>query len=115
MTLATTLIAAALSLSLQQAPPPETSTPEKYEKVKVSDPDVQAAVKVALADQQRIDKTIRLLSVVSAERPAVSGNNLRLCILLDRSGNTEFTRVTLSRNPKKQWSVTTLSWGSCGR
>jgi hypothetical protein len=109
MTLTPMLVAVALSFSLQ-SPPAET-----YKKLQINDPDVQTAVKVAVANQQKMDKTIRLRSVVSAERPAVSSNNLRLCLSMDRSGNSEFARVVLSKNAKKQWSVTIWSWGSCGR
>jgi len=109
MTLTTTLIAAILSLSLQSQPA------ETYKKVETSDPEVQLAVKAAIANQQKMDKAIRLRSVVSAERPAVSSSNLRLCLSMDRSGHSEFARVVLSKNTKRQWSVTIWSWGSCGR
>lgn len=93
----------------------QSSTTDIYKKVQVSDPDVQTAVKVAIAGQQKTEKAIRLRTIVSAERPAVSSSNLRLCLSMDRSGNAEFARVVLARSTKKQWTVTTWSWGSCGR
>lgn len=87
-----------------------------YEKIVTTDPDVQLAVKTAIADQRQKDRSVvKLLSIVSAERQAVSGRNLRLCLSMDRSGNTEMARVVLSRNAKKRWSVSIWSWGSCGR
>jgi hypothetical protein len=101
-----------------QAPATAPATPPSnaYEKVATTDPDVQAAVKVALANQQQKNRSdVKLLSIVSAERQPVSGRNLRLCLSTDRNGNTEFARVVLSRNPKKQWAVAIWSWGSCGR
>ena len=93
----------------------QTPTTDTYKKVEINHPDVQTAVKVAIADQQKTEKAIRLRTIVSAERPAISSNNLRLCLSMDRSGNAEFARVVLARNTKKQWTVTTWSWGSCGR
>ena len=87
-----------------------------YEKIAVTDPDVQAAAKAAIGNQQqKNNNTVKLLSIVSAERQPVSGKDLRLCLSVDRHGNTELARVVLSRNAKKQWSVRIWSWGSCGR
>jgi hypothetical protein len=87
-----------------------------YEKIAITDPDVQATPKVAVADQRQHNRSdLKLLSMVSAERQPVSGRNLRLCLSMDRSGNTELARVVLSRSPKKLWAVTIWSWGSCGR
>jgi hypothetical protein len=94
--------------------PSQTPTTDAYKKVQISDPDVQTAVKVAIADQQKTEKAIRLRTIISAERPAVSSSNLRLCLSMDRSGNAEFARVVLARNAKKQWFVTIWSWGSYG-
>jgi hypothetical protein len=100
-----------------QAPASAPAQPSNtYEKIATTDPEVQAAVKIAIANQQQKNRSdVKLLSIVSAERQPVSGRNLRLCLSTDRNGNTEFARVVLSRNPKKQWAVTIWSWGSCGR
>jgi hypothetical protein len=103
------------TLRAQTARPAPSSTTDAYKKIETTDPDVQAAVKIAVADQRKQSRSVNLLSIVSAERQFVSGNNLRLCLSMDRSGRTEIARVVLSRNAKKQWSVTIWAWGSCGR
>jgi hypothetical protein len=102
-------------LRSQAAPPTPSPAAQAYTKIDINEPDVQAAVKVALANQRKQSRAISLRSIVSAERQAVSANNLRLCLSMDRSGRTEFARVVLSRNTKKQWSVSIWAWGSCGR
>jgi Cystatin domain len=95
---------------------PATPSSNGYETVVTTDPDVQAAVKAAIADQRQKNRSdLKLISIVSAERQPVSGKNLRLCLSMDRTGSTQFARVVLSRNAKKTWSVTIWSWGSCGR
>jgi hypothetical protein len=105
-----------VGLHAVQAPEEKPPSADSYQKVDVTDRDVQAAVKFALADQQRKDGgKPRLLSIISAERQFVSADNFRLCLSLDRSGRTEFARVVLSRNAKKRWSVTIWSWGACNR
>jgi hypothetical protein len=87
-------------------PPPE----ESYHRISLNEPDVREAAKAALATARRKG------TVISAERPSISGNNLRLCISMNRSSSYEFARVDLSRNPaKKRWEVLVWSWGSCGR
>lgn len=100
------LIALLLAL-IPQAPSP-VQTVEPYRKIEISEPDVQAAAKVALAKQKG--------TLISAERHSISANNLRLCLSMNRSGSYEFARVVLSRDDKrKRWTVTIWSWGSCGR
>jgi hypothetical protein len=108
---------AAAGIAVGQAPAAPAAQPSStYEKIAITDPDVQAALKVAMADQRQHNRSdMKLLSIVSAERQPVSSRNLRLCLSMDRSGNTELARVVLSRNTKKQWSVAIWSWGSCGR
>jgi hypothetical protein len=108
------ICAIGLNLHAGQAGVDQSSAAGSYRKVEVTDGDVQAAVKFALADQQRKDKgRSTLLSVISAERQSVSADNFRLCLSMDRSGRTELARVVLSRNAKKRWSVTIWAWGAC--
>ena len=96
--------------------PADKGTPDGYRKIDTSSPDVQSAVAFAVKDQRRKGlANTRLLAVVSAERQVVSGNNLRLCLSMDRSGRSEFARVVLAPNARKQWSLTLWAWGSCGR
>jgi predicted phage-related endonuclease len=59
---------------------------------------------------------LRKGTIVWAERHSISGDNIRLCVSMNRSSSYEFARVVLSRDgKKKQWNVDTWSWGSCGR
>ncbi|RPI55754.1 MAG: hypothetical protein EHM55_06870 [Acidobacteria bacterium] len=95
---------------LAQAPPPSAPPEEPYTKIALSEPDVKAAAKVALA------LTKPKGTLIAAERHAISSNNIRLCISMNRSGDYEFARVVLSRDAqRKRWTVTVWSWGSCGR
>jgi len=92
----------------QTAPSP--SVEEPYYQISLKEPDVRAAVKAALNGSHQKGK------LISAERNAISGNNIRLCISTNRSGSYEFARVDLAHNPaKKKWEVLVWSWGSCGR
>jgi len=95
---------------LAQAPPAPPPPDEPYTKLALSEPDVKAAAKVALA------LTKPKGTLISAERHAISANNIRLCITTNRSGDYEFARVVLSRDTaRKKWTVAIWSWGSCGR
>jgi hypothetical protein len=97
-------------LALMAQAPADRQSPDPYKKIEISEPDVQAAVKVALAGANRKG------TLISAERHTVSANNLRLCLSMNRSGSHEFARVVLSRtDTTKKWNVTIWSWGSCGR
>ena len=94
----------------------EKPATDSYRKVEVTDRDVQAALKFAVADQQRKENSRpKLLSIISAEHQFVSSDNFRLCLYLDRGGRTEFAQVVVSRNAKKRWSMTIWSWGACRR
>jgi hypothetical protein len=116
MVAAAVLVGAGTALGQAPAAAPATQPSNSYEKIAITDPDVQAAAKAAIANQQQKNSSaMKLLSIVSAERQPVSARNLRLCLSMDRSGSTELARVVLSRNAKKQWSVSIWSWGSCGR
>jgi hypothetical protein len=99
-----------LLLALMPQAPASAPAGDLYKKIEMTEPDVQAAAKVALIQASR------KATVISAERHTISANNLRLCLSMNRSGNYEFARVVLSRNDKtKKWAVTLWSWGSCGR
>ena len=89
---------------------PATTPEEPYRKADITDADVKAAAKVALS-------TLKVKgTLISAERHAISANNIRLCITMNREPDYEFARVVLSRDPvKKRWEVDVWSWGSCGR
>lgn len=116
LVLTTALCSTKAARAQANAAGPARPTSDAYQTIAITDPDVQAAVKVAIADQQRKNgNLVKLLSIVSAERQPVSGRNVRLCLSMDRRGNTEFARVVLLRDAKKQWSVSIWSWGSCGR
>ena len=92
--------------ALPPAPPKE----QAYQAISLTEPDVRAAFKAALATARRTG------TLISAERHAISGDNMRLCISMNRSSSYEFARVQLSRNPaRKRWEVTVWTWGSCGR
>ena len=101
--LATLVLLLALMPQAPAAPPAQ----EPYKPTHNSEPDVQQAVKVALAKLKG--------ALIGAERHSMSANNLRLCLSMDRSGSREFARVVLSRDAKKRWTVAIWSWGSCGR
>ena len=92
-------------LSQVAAPAPEKPM---YQKIAITEPDVQDAVKVVFAKNKG--------KLISAERHSISADNMRLCITMNRSSSFEFARVVVSRDPrKKQWTIDTWSWGSCGR
>jgi hypothetical protein len=94
---------------LPQVPAPEP-VEEPYTAIRIDDADVKAAAKVAFSIAKRKG------TVLLAERHAVSGDNLRLCLAMNRSPSYEFARVVLSRDVKrKRWEVTVWTWGSCGR
>jgi hypothetical protein len=93
-----------------QVEPPAAPVQEPYHAVSLTDPDVAAALKTALKTAQRKGK------LIAAERQAITGDNIRLCISMNRSSSYEFARVVLSRSEaKKRWEVMVWSWGSCGR
>jgi hypothetical protein len=93
-----------------------TAEAPKYSPVAVADQEVQTAVQFALADQRRKNRsTVKLLSVLAAERQAASGANVRLCLSIDRRGRPDSARVVMHRSEKNQWSVTLWAWGACGK
>ena len=89
-----------------------------YRPVEIDDHDVRTALKFALGDQKkknRSDGALTLLSVLSAERQASKGDNFRLCLSLNRRGRTDTARAVVHRNQKQQWSVALWAWGACGK
>ena len=86
----------------------------KYSAVATNALEVRTAVQVALADQRRKNRsTVKLLSVLAAERQASSGANLRLCLSIDRHGRADSARVVVHRSGKDLWSVTLWAWSAC--
>ena len=91
-----------------------TTEAPKYSAVAVVDPEVQTAVRFALADQRRKNKSaVKLLSVMGAERQTASGANVRLCLSIDRHGRADSARVVVHHAESDQWSVTLWAWGAC--
>jgi predicted phage-related endonuclease len=99
-------IAVLLLALMPQTTPTIADVP--YKKIAITEPDVQDAVKVVFAKRKG--------TLIWAERHSISGDNLRLCVSMNRSSSYEFARVVLSRDTKKKrWNVDVWSWGSCGR
>jgi hypothetical protein len=79
------------------------------------DQDIQTALQFALSDQKGKNRSaVRLLSVLAAERQSAAGENVRLCLSLDRRGRSDAARVVVHRNLQNRWSVTLWAWGACG-
>ena len=99
--------AALLLALLSQAPATPPPAKPVYQEIAITERDVQEAVKVVFAKRKG--------TLISAER-YISGDNMRLCVLMNRSSSFEFARVVMSRDSKKKkWAIDTWSWGSCGR
>jgi hypothetical protein len=101
----------------QSSPRPVAVRPNTYRAVAVDDGEVKTALKFALADQKkknRSDSAVSLLAVLSAERQVSKGDNFRLCLSLDRRGRSDTARAVVHRNQKQQWSVALWAWGACG-
>ena len=97
----------------QSSPRP---VPVGYRGISIEEPGVQTALQFALSDQKRknrSDSALTLLDVISAERLWSSGENIRLCLSLNRRGRTDTARVVVQRNQKAQLSVTLWAWGAC--
>jgi len=107
------LLAAAVPAFSQTATgPPVDAT---YRRIDAATSEVKSAAAFAVRAEQQRTTNLRLLSIVGAERQFVSGNILRLCLSMDRSGRTEFARAVVARDKQKRWSLTLWTWGSCGR
>ena len=93
-----------------------TAVAKAYQPVSVDDPDVRTALQVALSDQKSKNRaTVKLLSVLGAERQISTGENYRLCLALDRRGRTDTARVVVQHSLKNKWSVALWAWGACGK
>jgi hypothetical protein len=99
-------ISAVLLLALLSQVPATPPAKPVYQTIAITEPDVQAAVKIVFAKHKG--------TLISAERH-ISADNMRLCITMNRSSSFEFARVVVSRDSKKKWAIDTWSWGSCGR
>jgi len=85
-----------------------------YSSIPTTDPDAQKALQFALGDQRRKNRVaVNLLSVLSAERQASAGTNVRLCLSINRQGRTDSARVVVHRSESDKWSVTLWAWGAC--
>ncbi|MSO56777.1 MAG: hypothetical protein EXQ55_07630 [Acidobacteria bacterium] len=81
-----------------------------------TDQDIQTALQFAVSDQRGKNRSaVKLLSVLAAERQSAAGENVRMCLSLDRRGRTDAARVVVHRNLKNRWSVTLWAWGACGK
>ena len=100
----------------QSSPGPAVVRPNAYRTVPSDDRDVKTALKFALSDQKRknrSDGAVTLLGVLSAERQISNGDNFRLCLSLDRRGRTDTARTVVHRSPRQRWSVALWAWGAC--
>ncbi len=85
-----------------------------YRAVPMSDAEVTAALRFALADQQRRNgSAVRLRSVLSAERQGTASANLRFCLAVERQGRPDFARVVVNHRGSDRWLVTLWAWGAC--
>jgi hypothetical protein len=93
-----------------------TAVVKPYEPIAADDRGVRTALQVALSDQKSKNRSaVKLLSVLSSERQASSGDNYRLCLSVDRRGRVDTARVVVQRSPKNKWSVALWAWGACGK
>ena len=110
------ILAIGLCLVTSVSAQPSGSHSQEFMRLDTSSSEVKSAVQAAMTSERaKRERSLQLVSVISAERPAVSELNVRLCLSLDRDGRKEFARIVMSKNVKKQWSVDVWSWGSCGR
>ena len=87
-----------------------------YEPIATAHADVQRALQIALNDQKSKNRAaVKLLTVLTAGRQVLAGENFRLCLSLDRLGRADTARVVVHRDPKDRWSVSLWAWGACGK
>jgi hypothetical protein len=87
-----------------------------YESVSADDRGVQTALQIALSDQKsKNGSTVKLVSVLGAERQTSTSENYRLCLSVDRRGRLDTARVVVQHSPKDKWSVALWAWGACGK
>ena len=91
-----------------------TAEAPKYMAASTADPDVKTALQLVLADQQRRNKNaVKMVSVLSAERQLAAGENIRLCLAIDRHGRADSARAVTHLSENNKWSVTLWAWGAC--
>ena len=107
-------VAAAVVVSQLGSRAAAVPNPTGYMAAASTDQDIQTALQVALSDQKgRNRSALKLLSVLGAERQSAAGENVRLCLSLDRRGRNDSARVVVHRNLQNRWSVTLWAWGAC--
>lgn len=100
----------------QPSPRPVVPVLNAYRPAAIDDPGVKTALNFALSDQKRRNRSApKVLSVLSAERQTARGENLRLCLSIDRRGRPDTARVVVHRNQKDRLSVALWAWGACGK
>jgi hypothetical protein len=87
-----------------------------YQPVSTESANVRTALEVALHDQKSKNRrTVKLVSVLSAERQDSTIDNYRLCLAVDRRGRTETARVVVQHSNKDKWTVALWAWSACGK
>lgn len=78
--------------------------------------DVIKAAEFAVAEENRKDEEaeITLTSIERAEKQVVAGTNYRLCLRLDRGGESEDIKVIVFQSLKSKWSLVSWENESCG-
>ena len=51
--------------------------------------------------------------MVYAQRQVVSGTNYKLCLKVKVNGTSKRAETVISRNPQKQYTLTSWMWGQC--
>jgi hypothetical protein len=87
----------------------------RYSPIAPNDPLALQAVQAAMTDQRRRNGTMgKLLAISAAEHQTAAGENVRLCLSIDRHGRADSARVVVHRSDAVRWSVTLWAWGGCG-
>ncbi len=88
--------------------------PGGYHLLSNDDPETVSATKFAVGEKGRtFGKTIVLTSIVHAQRQLVSGVNYKLCLKVRVDGTSKRSEALVYRNPQKQYSLTSWTWGQC--
>ena len=102
----------------QSSPLPVPVRPNAYRTIEIDNRDVKTALKFALADQKKKNRSasaVTLIQLLTAEHQVSNGDNFRLCLSLDRRGRSDTARAVVHRSPKRQWTVALWAWGACGK
>lgn len=85
-----------------------------YRLVPNDDSESLAAAKFAVRQEgQKLSKDIVFSSMVYAQRQVVSGTNYKLCLKVKVNGTSKRAETVISRNPQKQYTLTSWIWGQC--